>query len=56
LWTDTQFYEMVNNFTHFMNTLKLRLKQGLEGQIKAQKHGGCINNPIKQIRFGLHFY
>jgi hypothetical protein len=37
LWTDTQFYEMVDNFTRFMNTLKLRLKQGLGGQIKAQK-------------------
>jgi hypothetical protein len=27
LWIDTQFYEMVDNFTHFMNTLKIRPKK-----------------------------
>jgi hypothetical protein len=46
LWNGRQFHSL------YEYTLKLRLKQGLEGQIKAQKHGGCFNNPTKRIKFG----
>jgi hypothetical protein len=35
-WTDTQFHETVPNFAHFTITLELRMKQGLEGQTRAQ--------------------
>jgi len=34
---DTQFHEMVSQFIQFPTTLKLGMKQGLEGQTRAQK-------------------
>jgi hypothetical protein len=43
LWSDdTQFQKKkrkaVLNFTHFLDTLKLGMKQGLQGQTQAQRH------------------
>jgi hypothetical protein len=33
--TDTHFQKVVPNFAHPMNILKLGMKQGLEGEIRA---------------------
>ncbi len=45
-WTDTQFHEMAPNFAHFTATLKLDMKQGLEGQTRAQRQGDSMDNFI----------
>jgi hypothetical protein len=33
-YIDTLFHEMVPSFVHFLDTHKLRMMQGLEGQIE----------------------
>jgi hypothetical protein len=47
--TDTQFHETVPNFAHFTTTLELRMKQGLEGQTRAQWHHDFTNNSINLV-------
>jgi len=46
LWTDTLFRETVPNFANFANTLKLGMKQGLEGQTRSQRQGDFMDNSI----------
>jgi hypothetical protein len=42
--TDAQFYEPAPNFAPFMATLKLGMKQGLEGQTMAQRWSHNTDN------------
>jgi hypothetical protein len=37
--TDTHFQKVVPNFAHPMSTLKLGMKQGLEGETRALRQG-----------------
>jgi hypothetical protein len=37
-WTDTHFHKMVPNSPKFIVRHKLGMKQGLEGQTRAQRH------------------
>ncbi len=46
LWTDTQFHEIVPSFANFADTLKLGVKQGLEGQTRSQRQGDFMDTSI----------
>jgi hypothetical protein len=37
---------MAPNFAHFIATLKLDMKHGLEGQTRAQRQGDSMDNYI----------
>jgi hypothetical protein len=45
-WTDTQFHETVPNSTHSTDTLQSGMKQGLEGQTRAQRQGDLADKSI----------
>jgi len=40
---------MVHNFAHFVDTLKLGVKSGLEDQTRAQRQGDSLDNSFLQL-------